>query len=106
MNITLMTFGTRGDVQPFLALAVALRDRGHNVTLAAPSDFEVQVNAYNIPFIRMPINSMEFVQKDRSKQVAGRITPMTVLAFWREVLPELKRAFHTATQEVAEAAHN
>lgn len=44
-----MAFGSRGDVQPFLALAAALRERGHNVTLAAPSDFEAQINAYHIP---------------------------------------------------------
>ena len=31
--------GTRGDVQPMVALAVALRDRGHAVSFVAPSNF-------------------------------------------------------------------
>ena len=106
MNITLMAFGTRGDVQPFLALAIALRERGHNVTLAAPSDFEAQVNAYSIPYIRIPFSNMEMFQMDTSKQFTRRITPATLLAFWREVIPEFKRALRTTTQLVAEAAHN
>src|SRR5262245_10475499 len=100
MNIILMAFGSRGDVQPFLALAVALRDRGHKVMLAASNDFEAQINAYGIPYIRIPTNILEVSQKNSSKQATRRVTPATLLAFWREVIPEFKRALYTATQEV------
>jgi sterol 3beta-glucosyltransferase len=106
MNITLMAYGSRGDVQPFVALAVALRERGHDVMLAAPSDFEAQVNAYRIPYLRIPISNMDVIQKDAAKGVTRRMTPATLLAFWREVIPELKRALLTTTHVVAEAAHN
>jgi sterol 3beta-glucosyltransferase len=107
MNITLMAFGSRGDVQPFLALAVALRERGHSVTLAAPADFEAQINAYGIPYIRVPISNMEVLQQETTKEVTRKgITPATLIAFWREVIPEFKRALHTTTQEVAETAKN
>jgi sterol 3beta-glucosyltransferase len=106
MNITLMAFGSRGDVQPFLALAIALRERGHHVTLAAPSDFEAQVNAYGIPYLRIPISNMEVLRKESTKGATRGITPATLLAFWREVIPELKRALLTTTHMVAEAAHN
>jgi sterol 3beta-glucosyltransferase len=106
MNITLMAFGSRGDVQPFLALAVALRERGHTVMLAAPGDFETQIKAYGIPYIRIPITNMEVLQKDATQQVARRMTPATLLAIWREVIPELKRAILASTHEVAEASQN
>jgi sterol 3beta-glucosyltransferase len=36
VRIALTSFGTRGDVQPFLVLAMALQARGHDVTLAVP----------------------------------------------------------------------
>lgn len=39
MKLVLATFGTTGDVQPFLALGVELRRRGHGVVLAAPPNF-------------------------------------------------------------------
>lgn len=36
LRISIATYGTRGDVQPFVALAKALQARGHRVSLAAP----------------------------------------------------------------------
>ena len=36
MKIALFVHGTRGDVQPFTVLALALMERGHDVTLAVP----------------------------------------------------------------------
>ncbi|MFZ5818662.1 MAG: glycosyltransferase [Chloroflexota bacterium] len=50
MNITILTYGSRGDLQPFLALAVGLQSAGHRVKLAAPHRFEPFVGAYRIPF--------------------------------------------------------
>lgn len=38
MRIVLSTFGTRGDVQPFIALGHTLRARGHDVRIGAPED--------------------------------------------------------------------
>lgn len=99
-----MAFGSRGDVQPFLALALALRGRGHTVTLAAPVDFEAQIGAYAIPYIRIPVSNLDVLQRDSSRQVARRMTPAALLAFWREVIPELKRALHTTAHVVADAA--
>src|SRR5436853_6075589 len=39
MRILLAPHGTRGDVQPMIALAVALRHRGHNVRFVTPANF-------------------------------------------------------------------
>jgi sterol 3beta-glucosyltransferase len=51
MNVTILTYGSRGDVQPYLALAVGLQTRGHRVTLAVPHRFADFVAGYNVPFI-------------------------------------------------------
>jgi sterol 3beta-glucosyltransferase len=50
MKITLLTYGSRGDVQPFLPLARGLIDKGHQVNLAAPARFEELVRGQGIPF--------------------------------------------------------
>ena len=39
MRVLLAPHGTRGDVQPMLALAVALRGRGHTASFVVPSNF-------------------------------------------------------------------
>ena len=46
MRILLAPHGTRGDVQPIVALAVALRARGHVVQLVAPANFVSWVRGY------------------------------------------------------------
>ena len=38
MRIVLTTCGSRGDVQPMLALALALKEEGHDVLLAGPPE--------------------------------------------------------------------
>lgn len=51
MKITILTYGSRGDVQPFLPLSVGLMARGHSVKLAAPSRFKELVESYGIQFV-------------------------------------------------------
>ena len=48
MKITILTYGSRGDVQPFLALAIGLQNAGHQVKMAAPHRFEAFINAYSV----------------------------------------------------------
>ena len=51
MKITILTYGSRGDVQPFMALAVGLKKAGHEVILAGPHRFEGFVAQHGINFI-------------------------------------------------------
>jgi UDP:flavonoid glycosyltransferase YjiC (YdhE family) len=50
MTILLAAYGSRGDVQPFLALALALQQAGRAVKLAAPQVFADWVQAYGVAF--------------------------------------------------------
>ncbi len=51
MKITILTYGSRGDVQPFIPLSQGLMARGHSVKLVAPSRFRGLVEERKIPFI-------------------------------------------------------
>jgi vancomycin aglycone glucosyltransferase len=48
MRILLVSHGTRGDVQPMVALGVALKARGHLVRLVAPANFVTWVHGYGL----------------------------------------------------------
>ena len=50
MKITLATCGSRGDVQPILALALSLKSAGHDVLLAAPPENAYWIQSYHCPF--------------------------------------------------------
>lgn len=54
MKITILTYGSRGDVQPFLALAVGLQKAGHAITLAAPARFQPLAAPYPITYAPLP----------------------------------------------------
>ena len=49
-RITILTVGSRGDVQPFCAIALGLIEKGHGVTLASSPNFSSFVAALDIPF--------------------------------------------------------
>ena len=51
MNITILTYGSRGDVQPFIPLSLGLMARGHTVKLAAPTRFQNLVEEQKISFV-------------------------------------------------------
>lgn len=50
MRITVLAHGSRGDVQPYLALCLGLRRAGHTVTLAAPEIYRNWVEGYGLAF--------------------------------------------------------
>jgi len=50
MKILLAPYGTRGDVQPLIALGVALRDRGHRVEVSAPDNFRAWIQSFGLIF--------------------------------------------------------
>ena len=39
MKIILITIGTRGDIEPFLAIGAILKEKGHRVICALPDQF-------------------------------------------------------------------
>jgi hypothetical protein len=53
MRVAIHTLGTRGDVQPYVALALGLKAAGHEVLIAAPS---LQAAAPSKPSV--PVTSM------------------------------------------------
>lgn len=48
MHILIFAFGSRGDVQPYLALAVGLQQVGHRVTLVASHNFVDWIQSYGV----------------------------------------------------------
>ena len=51
MRVLLSTIGSRGDVQPLVALAVQLRELGQEVRVCAPPDFREWIEGLGIPFV-------------------------------------------------------
>jgi sterol 3beta-glucosyltransferase len=50
MKYGIITSGSRGDVQPFIALALALMEKGHEVTVVAPENFREFVEGFGVSY--------------------------------------------------------
>ena len=48
MKITINTFGTRGDIQPYIALGLGLRQAGHSVRIVTHQIFDAFVKEYGL----------------------------------------------------------
>ncbi|HLA59895.1 MAG TPA: glycosyltransferase [Puia sp.] len=51
MQYAIVAIGSRGDVQPYIALALGLKERGHDATIVAHENFRGYVEGYGIGFL-------------------------------------------------------
>jgi sterol 3beta-glucosyltransferase len=73
MNITILTIGSRGDVQPFVALGVGLEEAGHEVTLATGKAFEAFVAEHGLRHFALEVDLLERLQSPEGKAaVSGK----------------------------------
>ncbi|KAF7125572.1 hypothetical protein CNMCM5793_001789 [Aspergillus hiratsukae] len=67
LNIVIQVVGSRGDVQPFVALGMALKERGHRVRLATHLAFRDFVQDHDLEFFSIggdPAELMAFMVKN------------------------------------------
>ena len=64
-RIAMATLGTQGDVQPYLALARVMKQRGYSVVLGTTDDFEQMITGYGIEFFSLGSSMQEFVQQPK-----------------------------------------
>lgn len=85
MRVTILTYGSRGDVEPFLNLSQALIRAGHRVCLAAPQMFEAEAVERGIAFFGLPGDLNGLVRT--LAQDAGRNVLRMAATVSRHVLP-------------------
>ena len=62
LRITCLTIGSRGDVQPYIALAKGLIAEGHKVRIATHSEFEPWIREHGIDFAVVDGNPAELMR--------------------------------------------
>lgn len=77
MHVFIIALGTRGDVQPYVALGCGLQRAGHQVTLCTAETFRPFVAEYGLPFSGAYDDVMDLMQTDA----------------WRDALDDSKSAW-------------
>jgi UDP:flavonoid glycosyltransferase YjiC (YdhE family) len=100
MRIVILAMGTRGDVQPCVALGLALMRAGHTVRLAAPDDQEAFVRDWGLDFFPLGVNMHELQQTVTGQRLLK--TGSNVFAGLREMvrlfLPFLEQMMESTWQ--------
>ncbi len=71
MKIACVILGTRGDVQPMIALATGLIKKGHEVIICAPSENEQLARKYNCQFVTFGPEIKKAIKENPEKQTGG-----------------------------------
>mgnify|MGYP000547234622 CR=1 FL=1 len=78
MKILIATIGTRGDVEPYVALGRALTDAGHEVTICTCAHFEPFVREYGLGYAYVNNDFIDFMHSPEGKIILGNAG-----SFWK-----------------------
>lgn len=90
MKIKLLTIGTRGDVQPFVALGVGLRKRGHDAVICTSQDFEDFVRMHGVGFAPIRADFMKLTQSEEGKRMLGG-NPLEIIKQMKKLIYPMMR---------------
>ncbi|MCH5688904.1 glycosyltransferase [Niabella sp. W65] len=82
MHYGIITFGSRGDIQPYIALALGLKNRGHWVGILGNENFSELVTAHEIDFYSLPGNIEAMLQ---TPQMTGILKSANTIAYFKEL---------------------
>jgi len=71
MKILIATIGTRGDVQPYVALGRALMESGHEITICTCAHFEPFIRKYGLGYAYVNNDFIEFMHSPEGKIILG-----------------------------------
>jgi sterol 3beta-glucosyltransferase len=89
MNIVITTFGVRGDIQPYLALAVGLQAAGHRVTLATSGDFTDWIQAYGVNPHPVPFSMQALMQQPEVQAALRGRNILRQMGLFREAMRQV-----------------
>jgi len=101
MRVLVLAYGTRGDVQPMAALALALHRAGHEPLLAAPASFSSLAGAHGIPFAALDEGILRLWSAPEMHATAGHgkggLASLRAYAgYVRQMRPALRRLLDDA----------
>lgn len=96
MRALIFAHGTRGDVQPFIALAHALREVGHEAVLGGPAGSASLSEPYGIPFAPLSDGMNEGMDDPKVRRAIetnyrGLRGKLTAIKLIRRAKPELRK---------------
>lgn len=104
LNIGIFTYGTRGDLQPYVGLALGLMKNGHRVTISATEDFREFVEAYGITFQPLWGNAEQMMHAPEGQRILQTENALKLMKYYFRVLHDnrdaLRKSYFEAISKV------
>ena len=98
LRFTALTWGSRGDVQPFVALGAELVRRGHRVRLAARAPFRSLVEEHGLDFFELEEDGTEELMHALASSAGGADGVKLFVSWTRRMVPAQFRQFWKASE--------
>jgi UDP:flavonoid glycosyltransferase YjiC (YdhE family) len=92
MRITIIGYGTRGDVQPYLCLGYELAQRGHELKICAPENLRGMVERSGLAYAPLPIDIRALLSAPEAQEMLANGRSWTSVSRQRQSLPSAERA--------------
>jgi sterol 3beta-glucosyltransferase len=103
LKILISTLGSRGDIQPCLALAVGLQRAGHQVTLATSYNYTGWIQSYGVSAHPTRFSVQAFMQKPETRAILKSGNPVRQFRMMREVMSQSVEALDDVWQAAQDA---
>ena len=104
MKMTLIGYGTRGDVQPNVCLGWVLQQRGHEITVAAPLNMASFVRAAGLRYCPLPLDVHALFAAEEAQKMLANGKIQAFFAWLGEVEREHAAAMRAALHEACASA--
>lgn len=105
MRITVISAGSRGDIQPYLALSIGLQRAGHAVRFCTHINFREWIESYGIEWAELGGNPKEMTESGMTQEwMSSGSNPIKFAKeFQRLMVPVMSKAMHD-TMEASKGA--
>lgn len=104
MKVVIITYGTRGDVQPMAAIGLELMARGHDVLLACPENHVGFVQRVGVPAHRLVGDSEELMTRPEGRQWVSTGNSRELLRAMKALISELAEELSAKIEAACEGA--
>jgi sterol 3beta-glucosyltransferase len=88
MKVSILTLGTRGDVQPYVALGEALINKGHQVVICTGMSFRSLIESHGVSFYPASADLMEILESEEGRAIfsGGAINPIKMMDYAKRII--------------------
>ncbi len=93
MKVVFLTLGSRGDVQPYVAIGISLIERGHEVTIATGHTFQTFIESQGIHFVETHADFMKILETPEGEAIfnGGKMSIFKIMNYMKTTINPLFR---------------